>query len=67
MKEVGQSKTLKSGTVITPNRSMNCKSENIIYCATCPTRSQNCIGQTKTLNESVRVRKQQIKDPTNFF
>ncbi|CAC5382643.1 unnamed protein product [Mytilus coruscus] len=43
MIEVGQSKTLKSGTVNKPNRSMNCKSENIIYSATSPTCNKNYI------------------------
>ncbi|VDI26394.1 Hypothetical predicted protein [Mytilus galloprovincialis] len=62
MLEVGQSKTLKSGSVIKPNRNMNCKRENIIYCAICPTRNQNYIGQTKRLIDRVRFHKQQIKD-----
>ncbi|VDI57978.1 Hypothetical predicted protein, partial [Mytilus galloprovincialis] len=64
MLEVGQSKTLKSGTVIKPNKSMNCKSENVIYCATCPTCNKNYIGQTNRLIDRVRVHKQQIKDPS---
>lgn len=43
---------------------MNCKSSNLIYCATCPTCGENYIGQTNQLNARVRVHKQQIKDET---
>lgn len=33
-------KILKSGMEITGNSSMNCKFENVIYCAICPTCKQ---------------------------
>lgn len=61
----GNSITFKSGTTFRINASMNCKSENLIYCATCPTCKENYIGQTGDhLFDRVRVHKQQIKDPS---
>ena len=62
--EEGENKTLKNGKEIKPNASMHCKSENLIYCATCPTCGEHYIGQTKRLIDRVRVHKQQIRDPT---
>ena len=43
---------------------MNCKSHNLIYCATCPTCGEHYIGETKRLIDRVRVHKQQVKDET---
>ena len=60
----GGSITLKSGKILKANATMNCKSGNLIYCATCPTCGENYIGQTNKLNARVRVHKQQIKDPS---
>lgn len=61
----GNSITFKSGTKFRINASMNCKSENLVYCATCPTCKENYIGQTGDhLFDRVRVHKQQIRDPS---
>lgn len=60
--EEGNTILLKSGMEIRANSSMNCKSENVIYCAICPTCKEFYIGQTGKLNASVRVHKQHIKD-----
>lgn len=60
----GEGIILKSGQILKPNAPMNCKSSNLIYCATCPTCGENYIGQTNQLNAQVRVHKQQIKDET---
>lgn len=62
--EEGNTILLKSGMEIRANSSMNCKSENVIYCAICPTCKEFYIGQTGKLNARVRVHKQQIKDPS---
>ncbi|KAK3097441.1 hypothetical protein FSP39_009676 [Pinctada imbricata] len=62
--EEGSSKILKSGHTLRPNDHMNCKSQNLIYCATCPTCNYFYIGQTGRLIDRVRVHKQQIKDPS---
>ncbi|XP_062601156.1 uncharacterized protein LOC134262845 [Saccostrea cucullata] len=62
--EEGSEKTLKCGKKLTPNANMTCKSENVIYCITCPTCDENYIGQTGKLNARVRVHKQQIRDPS---
>ncbi|XP_062610424.1 uncharacterized protein LOC134272191 [Saccostrea cucullata] len=62
--EEGNKIQLKSGMEIRTNSSMNCKSENVIYCAICPTCKEYYIGQTGKLNARVRVHKQQIKDPS---
>ena len=62
--EEGGEKILKCGKKLTPNYSMTCKSENVIYCMTCPTCHENYIGQTGKLNARVRVHKQQIRDPS---
>ena len=53
---------LKSGMEIRANLPMNCKSQNLIYCAICPTCEDFYIGQTSKLNARVRVHKQQIRD-----
>ncbi|XP_056012120.1 uncharacterized protein LOC130052095 [Ostrea edulis] len=62
--EEGDSITFKSGKILKVNANLNCKSENLIYCATCPTCGENYIGQTNKLNARVRVHKQQVKDPS---
>lgn len=46
---------------LTPNSNMNCKSEHVIYLATCPGCEEYYIGETKLLIAQVRVHKQQIK------
>ena len=58
----GDKLTLKSGKELKPNADMNCKSENLIYCAICPTCDENYIGQTGRLIARVRVHKQQVRD-----
>ena len=62
--EEGDKITLKTGEELRANASMDCKSANIIYCATCPTCGENYIGQSNKLNARVRVHKQQVKDPS---
>ena len=62
--EEGDKITLKTGEELKANASMDCKSANIIYCATCPTCGENYIGQSNKLNARVRVHKQQVKDPS---
>lgn len=54
----GDTILLKSGMEIRANSSMNCKSENVIHCAICPTCKEFYIGQTGKLNARVRVHKQ---------
>ena len=60
--EEGENIILKTGRKIIPNANMNCKSENLIYCAICPTCKEFYIGQTGRLIARVRVHKQQIRD-----
>ena len=62
--EEGSTKILKSGQILRANDRMNCKSQNLIYCATCPTCKEFYIGQTGRLIDRVRVHKQQIRDPS---
>ena len=62
--EEGQSKTLISCKILTPNQDMNCKSQNLIYCTTCRECNEIYIGQTGRLIDRVRAHKQQIRDPS---
>ena len=55
-------KTLKTRQELRANTSMDCKSADIIYCATCSTCRENYIGLSNKLNATVRVHKQQVKD-----
>ena len=55
--------THKSGK-LDPNASMDCTTQNVIYCLTCPTCGEHYIGQTNKLNARVRIHKQQIRDPS---
>ena len=62
--EEGSMIILKSGQILRANDRMDCKSKNVIYCATCPTCNDFYIGQTGRLLDRVRVHKQQIRDPS---
>jgi hypothetical protein len=53
---------LKSGMEIRAKLPMNCKSQNLIYCAICPTFKEFYIGQTSELNAQVLIHDQQIRD-----
>jgi hypothetical protein len=53
---------LKSGIESRANLPMDCKSQNLIYCAIFQTCDQFYIGQTNKSNARVRVHKQQIRD-----
>ena len=57
--------SFKSGDAFKVDRTINCKSQNLINCATCSSWKENYIRQTgDALIDWVRVHKQQIKDPS---
>ena len=61
--QTGSMIAFKNGQSFRVNADMNCKSENLVYCITCPTCKENYIGQTGDLSDRVRVHKQQIRHP----
>ena len=62
--QTGNQLILKNGMVFCIRTTMDCKTENLIYCITCPGCGENYIGQTgNSLRERVRIHKQQIRQP----